>query len=388
MTETRPTPSPATLASARLLAATAPILAGAGRLAESLSVPPKTLLHAGPAYWSRIDIPRSVINAAAAAAMAEGWAADLDEGRRGVLDGDFTLAPAQSHGLVVPLAFVAGPSTAILTVVCRETGALGRAPLNDGPPAGAARFGAPTQATAARLRMLAEVAAPALDRAFRSAPIALAPIAAAALRQGDELHASVAAANAQLSDILAPLLTDDAVAAYLASAGQFFLNVWMAAAMAMLNAGAGIPGSTLLIGAGANGVRTGVRLASAPEVWLEQGAARPDGPRLNEALAGVALCPAVGDSAVIEAAGFGALAARFAPAVQAAFAPFQPAAPAGTDLGIASHPAFADLGLKVGVDRAGLRPGAPLPAHFAMLDAAGEVGLVGRGRLDFWAAPD
>ena len=388
MTEAPPRPNVATLASAGKLALAAPVLTGAGRLADSIALPAGALLHAGPAYRALEEIPRCVLNAAAAAAMAEGWAADLAEGRAAVAAGEIALAPAQNHGLVVPLAFVAGPSTAILTVACRETGAVGRAPLNDGPPKDAARFGAPTADTATRLRMLAEVAAPALNRALLAKPIVLNGIAAAALRQGDELHASVRAANTLLLERLAPMISDADVQAYLASAGQFFLNVWMAAALAMLNAGAGVAGSSLLAGAGANGVRTGVRLASAPAVWLEQSAAAPRGPRLSDDLAAVAVSPSVGDSAVIEAAGFGALAARHAPAVEAAFAPYQPARSSQDDLGVAPHPAFADLNLNVGVDRARLGPATPMPAHFAMLDAAGEIGLVGRGRLDFWSAPE
>ncbi|MEQ9120946.1 MAG: hypothetical protein RIM80_00045, partial [Alphaproteobacteria bacterium] len=100
------------------------------------------------------------------------------------------------------------------------------------------------------------------------------------------------------------------------------------------------------------------------------------------ALAGLAAAAAVGDSAVIEAAGFGALAARFAPAVREAFQPFCPAAYRSEgSLAAADHPAFAELGLRLGVDAARIGPETPLPAHFAMLDAEGRTGLIGRGAL-------
>ncbi len=376
-------PTAETMAAARRMATTAPTLVAAGLLCESLAVPDRTLFHAGPPYSSAAEAPVCVVNAAAAVAVAEGWASSLPEARDAVRGGPVRLSPAQSIGLVVPLAFVAGPSTAILTVECRVTGASGHAPLNDGPPDVATRFGAPTDAAVSHLRMLSERGAPALDRALKANPIPLAHIAATALRQGDELHASVAAANALLLEALFPAVFDAEVEAYLASAGQFFLNAWMAASLTMLNAGADAPGSTLVCGAGANGVRAGLRVSADRTSWLEQSAARPNGPRFSDDLITVDTAPAIGDSAVIEAAGFGARTVRFAPAVREAFAPFRDALPTDSASGLAAHPAFAEL--KVGTDFAALGPDAPMPAHFAMLDAAGEHGLIGRGTLDFWS---
>jgi len=375
------TASPTETSAARL-AGTAPALTGAGRLDGAIGMPPRTLLHAGPPYRAPGEAPAVVRNAAAAAAVAEGWASDLDAGRGMVAAGEIALAPAQDHGLVVPLAFVAGPSTAVMTVRCARTGATGRAPVNDGPPAGSTRFGAPDGAAAGRLSWLSAAAAPALNAVLADAPIDLLPIAAAALAAGDELHASVGAGNALLIDRLGSRLGPGEVRTYVEGAQQFFLNVWMAAAACMLAAGAGVSGSALMAGAGANGVRVGLRLAGAPGRWIERRAAAPAGPPLAPALAGMTAAPAVGDSAVIEAAGFGALAARFAPAVREAFVPFCPAAyRADGALAVADHPAFAELGLRLGVDAARLGPERPLPAHFAMLDAAGTAGLIGRGAL-------
>ncbi len=373
-----------TLDAAERLAAAEPMLVGAGRLDAEIALPPRTLLHAGPPYRSLDEIPAVVRNAAAAAAVAEGWAQDLAGGSACIASGDIALAPAQDHGLVVPLAFVAGPGTGIITAACPITNAVGRAPINDGPPLGATRFGAPNEDAVARLIWLGGVAAPALDRALKADPIAMLPIAADALAAGDELHAAVGNGNAILQSRLTPALKheDPAVAAYVAEAAQFFLNAWMASVACMLSAAAGIDDADLLVRAGANGVRVGFSISGAPEIWLEAPAGAPAGPPISAGVEHRRAAAAVGDSAVIEAAGFGALAAACAPDIVAAFRPYAPTIYARlVDLTVARHPVFSDLGLKVGVDAARISTDAVLPAHFAMLDATGTAGLIGRGAV-------
>jgi hypothetical protein len=106
----------------------------------------------------------------------------------------------------------------------------------------------------------------------------------------------------------------------------------------------------------------------------------PEGPRLSPALADVAALPAIGDSAVIDACGFGAQALGFAPGLRAAFGD---AAPAGVtaapdSLLCAVHDGFGALGIRVGLDLDRIGD-APFCANLAMIDAAGEHGLIGRG---------
>ena len=90
--------------------------------------------------------------------------------------------------------------------------------------------------------------------------------------------------------------------------------------------------------------------------------------------------PAIGDSAVIDALGFGAACLRFAPSlgdslrgwIDDAF--FTPAAHASF---IGRHPAFPQDDLKLGLDIT--RPGPILGIMLGMVEAGGTEGLIGRG---------
>jgi len=374
----------ATARSAERVAAVVPVLTGAGRFADMVPagamLPRRTLFHAGPPIADRKDVPAPIRNAAAVVAVVEGWAKDAVQGAKAVDDGNIALVPAQDHGLVVPLAFVAGPSTGVLRVADAAGSGSALASINDGPPDGALRFGAPNAKAMDRIRRLGDLVAPALDRALRNEPIPLAPIAADALRQGDELHGQVAASSAAILNILEPRLGGDPAAPDVAAANQFFLNVWMAACALMLKAGAGVPGSRLVCAAGGNGRAFGLKLAGDPDRWVIRPAATSKGPRLSPALADVPALPAVGDSIVIDACGFGAQALGFAPGLRAAFGDAVPpgVAEAPANLLCTISPAFGDLGIRVGldIDRVGRTP---FCANLAMVDAAGARGLIGRG---------
>jgi hypothetical protein len=373
----------ATARSARQVAAVVPVLTGAGRFAAmcgGAALPARTLFHAGPPFADRTEIPAPILNSAAVAAVVEGWARDVAQGKAAVASGDIALAPAQDHGVVVPLAFVAGPSTGVLLVSDGAGTGSALAAINDGPPDGALRFGAPNAKALDRAKRLGDVVAPALDRALRSDPVPLAPIAADALRQGDELHGQVAASSTAILRILEPRLGGDPAAADVTAANQFFLNVWMAACALMLKAGAGVPGSRLICAAGGNGRRLGLKLAGDPDRWMTREAAISQGPRLSPALAAAPPLPAVGDSVVIDACGFGAQALGFAPALRAAFGDAVPPgverAPA--ELLCAISPVFGDLGIRVGLDldKVGRTP---FCANLAIVDRDGAHGLLGRG---------
>ena len=376
--------SDATARSAARVAAVVPVLAGAGRFADMVPVgktlPRQTLFHAGPPFADREAVPAPILNAAAVAAVVEGWARDAAQGRAAIQAGDILLAPAQDHGLVVPLVFVAGPSTGVLRVADEAGAGSALAAINDGAPDGALRFGAPNAKAMDRIRRLGDLVAPALDWALRDDPIKLAPIAADALRQGDELHGQVAASSVAVLKILERRLAGDPAAPDVAAANQFFLNVWMAACALMLKAGGGVPGSRLVCAAGGNGRDFGMKLAGEPDRWNTRDAATSKGPRLSPALADTPPLPAVGDSIVIDACGFGAQALGFAPGLRAAFGDAVPRGvmEAPANLLCAVSPAFGDLGIRVGldIDRVGR---SPFCANLAMVDRDGVHGLVGRG---------
>jgi hypothetical protein len=367
----------------RFLAAE-PQLDGCAPLGAFVALPEKTLLHAGPPFQKGDVLPPPVRNAAAAAALFEGWAVDFDAACVALARGDIRLAPAQDYGVATPLAFVVSPSMPALRVTDARGHATPRyAPVNDGPPPAALRFGARHDGQIERLALIGRIA-PALNDALQEA-IPVLPILRAGLAGGDDLHGRVSSANAALTDILAPRLSGEA-RDYLTLANQFVLNVIMAACAVMIGAGAGIKDSRLVTAAGGNGIAFGWQLAGAPGVWQTAAALAPVGPHFPYTV-GKHFLPAIGDSAVIDACGFGAAALRYAPDMIAAlrgYVPdsyFEAAASAGF---IGAHPAFpADLRLGLDIDAQGPVRGVMLAA----VDADGEAGLVGCGVAPWPATP-
>lgn len=365
----------ATRQSVERLVAVEPQLEGCVPVASITALPSRTLLHAGPPL-RRGQIPAPILNSAVAAACFEGWVRTREEARAAIADGDIGLAPAQDHGVVTPLALVVSPSMWVLRVGdARRAAAARYTPINDGPMPAALRFGSVHADQGARLAMLLQVG-PAVAQGL-AAPIALLPVLRAGLDGGDDLHGRVTAANQALYDVFAPRLTGEA-RAYLDLANQFVLNVIMAACAVMIGAGGGIAGSRMVVAAGGNGVDFGWKLAGEPEAWHTMPAAAPVGPRFAAA-GDSAFLPAIGDSAVIDACGFGAAALRYAPEMMDALrghgadAYFTAAASAPF---LGAHPAFpADLRVGLDITRAEPVRGVMLAA----LDAAGDKGLIGRG---------
>lgn len=359
----------------RLLAAT-PQLDGCAPLGEFIALPDKTLLHAGPPFQAGIALPPPVRNAAAAAAQFEGWAIDYNDACAGLVRGDIRLAPAQDYGVVPPLAYVVSPVMPVLRVSNAAGNASPRyVPVNDGPPPTALRFGASHDGQIERLALVGRIA-PALNDALQEA-IPLLSVLRAGLDGGDDLHGRVSAANAALAAILAPRLSGEA-GDYLTLANQFVLNVIMAACAVMIGAGAGIMDSRLVTAAGGNGIDFGWQLAGKSGIWQTAAAQAPVGPHFPHT-AGKRFLPAIGDSAVIDACGFGAAVLRYAPEMIAALRGhvpdgyFEVTASAGF---IGAHPAFpSDIKLGLDIDAQGPVRGVMLAA----VDAEGEAGLVGRG---------
>ncbi|MDQ2106680.1 YlbE family protein, partial [Azospirillum isscasi] len=300
----------------RLLAAV-PVWTETGTAGERIGLDRRTLLHAGPPFANPEEICPPVLNAAAAALLFEGMAEGVEEARALVRSGAVTLRPAQDLGVVTPLAAVVSRSMWLHVVEdAGGSGVRAHSPLNEGGGP-ALRFGIVNGAVVERLRLLHGAVGPTLAGV---GPVELSGIAREAMEQGDELHGRVGVASALLTDTLASRLGGSGeVCGFLREAGQFFLNPWMAACKTMLLAADGVPGAALVTAAGGNGVRFGLRLSGMMgEGWASAPAAAPQGPDI--ALPGGAprpRLPAIGDSAVIDAVGFGALALDAAPLLRA-----------------------------------------------------------------------
>lgn len=366
------------------LTAVRPVWTGIAR-AGALFGAGRWLLHAGPPYASVAAVPAPVVSSAVLAILHEQWAGSEAEAEAMVRQGGVRLESAQAQRCVTPLAALVSPSTPLFVVQdAHGAAAPVYAPL--GTTGGAdLRFGTRDRAVLARLTRRAgeaDALAAVLDR-----PVDLLALAHAGLAGGDDLHNRTTAATAALASELRaraahaasavqPALT--ALTEALAQTPLYFLTLWMAAARLILSAVEGDASCTLVTRMAGNGVEFGLSLAADPERWISVPAQPPIGAIATDAQP----LGAIGDSAVIDALGFGAQALHLAPEPCAALQPYLPPDFESNSASLTSvpHPAFAAFRLRVGIDaRAvasnGIAPGVTL----GMIARDGRSGLLGRG---------
>ncbi len=169
----------------------------------------------------------------------------------------------------------------------------------------------------------------------------------------------------------------------------FFLTIWMAACHLMLQRAhdpSDSQGGGLVLAMAGNGHEFGLRVSGAAERWFVAPGSAPEGLRIGDATA--ALSPMVGDSGVIDAAGFGAQAFALTPALAELFAPWRRTADKTPDIHFGVHADLADLvesepglqTLRFGLDAHAIAAAEHAPQiAIAMLAADGRRGLAGRG---------
>lgn len=332
------------------------------RNAACPELPAQVLLHAGPPF--RGSPPAPVTHAAIQALIFEGMAEDERAAARLLGEGHVRLQPAQDHGVVTPLAQVVSASMPLLAV---ELGAhVAFAPLVEGP-APALRFGSLAPACRQALQDLADWVRMRLAPRVRQHPVAIDEIIASALAQGDECHARTLAANDALAARIAGLAAADAQR--LRALPVFVLPLLMAAASTVLRARGGP-----VLGLGGNGLAFGIRRSGADGQvrWDQQPAQAPQGPRAAGHETTVALA-AIGDSAVIDFCGLGGQALAAAPALVAEWQSILPA-DALTRRARIVDPASGIVDARR-IAACGLGP----LINLAILDRAGQAGLIGRG---------
>ncbi|WP_085482079.1 oxamate carbamoyltransferase subunit AllG family protein [Paraburkholderia susongensis] len=368
------------------IVASRPVLRALLRARDAIRWPERTLLHAGPPLGESAP-PPPILHSAAHAALFEGWAASFDEAIAAIMAREILLAPAQEHDCVVPLAAVLSPGQYVQVV--SDAAGRGRtihAALSGGGGA-AIRLGMDDPQVTAHLRWINGPLADAVG-ARLGAPVDLAAIADAALALGDDCHGrTIEGTRIWVERLAAERPFDDpAVKRFLDTSPGFFLNTWMAASACMLSTAEHVNGSAIVTSMGANGRHAGIRLAHAPQRWFTVEATTPVG-RFDAGFAATDGLPAIGDSAVVDALGLGAMCMHRSEAQQqnlGAFMQSPPQALNATLLG-ALHPAFTRGATRVGLSArsvvaSGLRPAVAL----GILDTNGRRGRIGGG---IWTAP-
>jgi hypothetical protein len=298
--------------------------------------------------------------------------------------GEVALMPNHDCGGVGPMSGVVTGSMPVMVARDEATGLEAWCPLNEGSGK-VLRYGADDDEVVARLLWMRDVLAPELARALEAhGPLSLLELHAASLLQGDEAHHRTEAGTALIADALAPLDAD--VDAFIRGNGQFFLNVAMVFSKLALVCASGVAGSSLVTAVARNGVEVGVRLSGTGDEWFVGPAALPDPAALYPGHTLDEMQADLGDSAIIEVYGLGALAIGAsplsAPSVGLDVASIGERMAAFRSIAAGEHPALAlpDGPAILGVDaRAVVATGIVPPIHTGIAHREPGVGQIGGG---------
>lgn len=226
-----------------------------------------------PREWS--EVHDAVRAAVCGACILEGWADDAHSAADAVGRGDVRLISTADIPVAAPGAMAIAPSTPCWWVRDDHSGREAAAPLLPAGPAALWRGRADDEALG-REHDLAQEVAPALAAALRvHGPIDVRAVLERARTMGDDGHRRTEAASIATVTELLPALAERSpqVIAALARGpmrdGGFGLGIALAAARAILDGIAAVPGAAVLIAAAGDGSgRAAVRVAGVPGRWF------------------------------------------------------------------------------------------------------------------------
>ena len=270
-----------------------------------------TVGHGGPPIEPR-SMCAPMRTALAVALVIEGRVGSAEEAL-GLLDaGEIALSPNHDLGGVGPMCGAVTASMPVLVARDEATGREAWCPLNEGSGK-VLRYGADGAEVEARLEWMRDALGPSLAEALaQHGPLDLLKLQRRALELGDECHHRTHAGTQLAHDALAAWLPQD-VRRFILGNSQFFLNLAMVSAKLALVCAEGVPGSALVTVIARNGVEVGVQLSGIQGVWFTGPAALPDPARLEPPFTAEDMNPDLGDSAIVEAYGLGALALSASP---------------------------------------------------------------------------
>lgn len=281
----------------------------------------RVLLHAGPPMtWDDMNSPMR--GSCVGAALFEGWAENEREARELLASGTIELRPCHSARAVGPMGGITSESMPVLVVENRAGGTFGFCTMNEGIGK-VLRFGAFGPEVVGRLHWMSDVLGPVLGAALRSSGgVNLSVLVAKALAMGDEFHQrNIAASLCLLKEVLPLILRLEwdedekrAVIEFLSDTDQFFLNVMMAAAKSMVDYARQIEEGCVVTTMARNGKDFGIRIAACGDEWFTAPVNTPDG-LFFTGFSEEDASPDMGDSAITETIGVGAMAMVAAPAV-------------------------------------------------------------------------
>lgn len=280
------------------------------RMCQLLDVigPDRRILHAGPPFSTPHEVPAPVMNSAVLGCLLEGWADDPRMAADAIRTGEIRLESAQDNDVLVPLAGVATPSMAAHEITdATRRGRSAFVVVNEGNEH-ALRLGKFDPVLLDHWRWLSSELAEWLDAAIQPEPLELLPLADESLRRGDDCHSSTVAGSMLVVEHLARRRPPpERVRTFLAGASSFALNLWMGASYCALGAVVGSDAPDMVVAGGGNGLRFGIQVAARGGTWVTGEAEPPEGLPLPQ---GTTVLGAIGDSAVIDLFGLGAMSIR------------------------------------------------------------------------------
>lgn len=282
----------------------------------------RVLLHSGPPNtWENMISP--IQGSCIGAVLFEGWAKNEESARQMLSNGEIEFIPCHHVNAVGPMGGITSGNMPVLVVENRAGGNVAYCTMNEGIGK-VLRFGAYSDEVIEKLHWMKDVLGPSLSKALKmiDGGLNLQVIMAKAITMGDEFHQRNIAASALFAKditqylILAGLEYFDLleVTKFLSETDQFFLNIAMAACKSIMDYARTIEEGSVVTALTRNGYEFGIRVSGLGDRWFTAPVNTPEG-LMFSGYDESDISPDMGDSAITESCGLGAMAMIAAPGV-------------------------------------------------------------------------
>lgn len=280
------------------------------------------LLHSGPPnIWDNMTDP--IKGSCIGAVLFEGWAKTENEARDILASGKIKFISCHSVSAVGPMGGITSGNMPLLVVKNKTGDNFGYCTMNEGIGQ-VLRFGAYSEEVINRLKWMRDVLGPALSRALKLTKdgININVLMSKAITMGDEFHQrNIAASALFLREIVPYLIRPDIskeelteVTTFLGNTDQFFLNIAMASAKSVMDYAATTTEGSIITVLSRNGYEFGIKVSGLGDKWFTGKVNTPEGLYFTGYSQEDASSD-MGDSAILEAYGLGAMAMIAAPGV-------------------------------------------------------------------------
>lgn len=281
------------------------------------------ILIAGPTLDPK-EAKTPTRNSICGAAVHEGLAKDMAQAWQMVLAGEIIVEPLQGHLSAGGAGYAVSASTPVQVALDPLSGARGCCAFQEGNSPESLRWGMYNAAIEKKLSWLREELGPVLGAAIRgSEGINIRNILARAESMGDENHSRQVAASGLLLQQLIPLVMDvncaektrSEVVKFLCGNERFFLHIFIAGVVAVMEAAKNVEYSTVVVGFGGNGTDFGIKVSGMGDEWFSAPCPSSKGMLLNPEWTEADTSRYFGDSCIVETYGFGGPSAAAGPMV-------------------------------------------------------------------------